>query len=252
MNTIQNQGFSVGANIPVLAEATVINAPAMSGTFAAFKEEERLSFIRPYSPNVQAIAGYRHAVIRWRNTDKGTASKPAQMVTVPSLMLPEDNYLLPESAAKVLLGVLEDEQDAMIRAEIENKASYIGWDNVTLEKVLDSLTAIRVSQRLTKEQIEHWANVALVEFCNTRAAQICESKGITDATEIAKHQAGTLNAYKKRVMLLAAPVPNIGQGEATAVLNALTVAKLDDDMAKVLIKKLNAILNPKIIEDDYL
>lgn len=235
----------------MLTNTAVLTVPklgdvALLATFGAFKVDDKISFIRPYSPTVQAVEGFRHAVVRYRNTDKAVADKPAKMVTVPVVVLPEEYSLIDERARKVILGVFEDEQDNMIRSMIDTQQTVIHWDNVSLEKILDSLTAIRVSNRLTKEQIEGWSKIAFLASCNERADQISEAKKY-DTEQSAKQRAGTLNAYCNLAMKLAAPVPNIGQGEATALKNMLLVAKLDDDMAKVLLAKLQAILEPKII-----
>lgn len=228
--------------IPSLADLPLAVVPS---SFAAFKAEEAISFVRQYDPRVQGIPGMRHAVIRYRNTDKKIAEKTAQMVTIPQIAL-NDDYLLPEQAAKVLLGIIEDEQDNMIRSMIDTGASVIHWANLTLEMTLASLTAIRVSSRLSKEQIEGWAKIALVPACNQRADQVSEAKSY-NADQQAKQRAGTLNAYCELICKLAAPVPNIGQEQATAAKNLLLVSKLDDDMAKVLLNKLDAILNPKVL-----
>jgi hypothetical protein len=242
-------------NIPTLGEATVINlnAAALMATMAAFKEEERFSFVRQYDPKVQVIEGYRHAVIRYRNTDAKTVSKVAQMVTVPSIAIPDDMALVTdERLAKVIVAMLEDEQDNMIRSLIDSKqVTVIHWDSLEVSKVLDSLTAVRMSQRLTKEQIENWARIALAECTKQRALQIAAAKQLDEANT-AKQVAGVLNAYVGIACKLAAPVPNVGQNEATALQNMMLTAKLDDDMAKVLLAKLHAILNPKILENEYL
>jgi hypothetical protein len=237
--------------IPTLADTTVLNVQTViaAATFAAFDLDKQVSFVRDYTPTVQAIADFRHAVIRYRNTD-GKTSKPAKMVTVPQLKL-TDNYLMPENAAKVLLGVLEDEQDAMIRSMIDTQVSNIYWANLTLDKVFESLTAIRLSNRLTKEQIEGWSKIAFLAACNERADQISQAKGF-NAEQSAKQRAGTLNAYCELAMKLAAPVPNIGQNQATALKNMILIAKLDDDMSRVLLNKIEAILNPKIVENNDL
>lgn len=225
-----------------------LDSIATLATFGAFKVDEKLSFVRPYDPKVQAIPGFRHAIVRYRNTDKaGTVDKPAKMATVPELKLTDD-YLVPEKAAKVLLGVFEDEQDNIVRGFVDAGASHVAWDSVTLDKVLDSLTAVRLSNRLTKEQIEAWAKIALVDCCTVRATQIAVEKKY-NAEQTAKQVAGTINAYCALAMKMAAPVPNIGQGEATALNNMLLVSKLDDDMSHVLLAKLNAILHPKITEN---
>lgn len=234
--------------VPVFADAAAI---ATLATFGAFKVDERISFIRNYDPKVTNIPMFRHAVIRYRNTDKNTASKPAKMVTIQSLKLPEEYSLLPSKAQQVILGCYEDEQDNIIKAAIEAGATTIGWDLVSLDAVLDSLTAAKVSQRLTKEQIEAWFKVAATEACTQRAVQISQEKGY-NAEQQAKQVAGTINAYCNIATALAAPVPNIGEGNAKALKNLLIVSKLDDDMAKVLLKKLEAILNPKVAEGNDL
>lgn len=230
--------------LPIPTLETVVTL----ATFGAFKVEEKVSFVRKYSPTVQAIPGFRHAVLRYRVTGKDTAEKPAVMATIPQLQLPEEYSLLDERARKVILGVYEDEQDNIVRGLIDAQASMIHWESVELDKVLDSLTAVRISQRLTKEGIEQWAKIAFVAFCNTRADQISLEKQFGEEQK-AKQRAGTLNAYCALAMKLAAPVPNIGQGEATTLQTMLGVAALDDDMAKVLKSKLHAILNPKITEN---
>jgi hypothetical protein len=225
-----------------------LNDAAVMPTFNAFKEAERISFIRQYDPRVQAIAGYRHAVIRYRNTDSKAVQKTAQMVTIPQLILPEEFSLLPAKAITVLMGVFEDEQDAIIKGKIELGMSHISWNDLVLDKVLDSLTAIRLSQRLTKEGIENWFNIACKEVCATRAHQLAVANKF-DAEQTIKQVAGTHTAYRNLAMRLAAPVPNLGTNEAIALKNLLLVGNLSDDMAKVLLAKLEQILNPKIVEN---
>lgn len=232
--------------IPVLGDA-----PA---TFAAYKVEEQISFVRAYDPKVQAIPGMRHAVIRYRNTD-GTVKKQAQMVTCPVIVLGDAiKAALSEKEQSVFLQVLEDAEDKIIRGFIDEptKASTVSWSVLGQSKAIDFLTAERVSQRLTKEQIENWATVAIKQWCDTRALAICESKQVTDAATIEKQKAGTFNAYRSNLMKLAAPVPNLAQHEAEAMQNMLKAAKLDDDMAKVLLAKLHQILNPAVTENNDL
>lgn len=232
-------------DVPVLATATVLTT-----AFAAFRADEQFSFIRPYDPKVQSIPDYRHAVLRFRNTDNKVV-KTAQMATVPQIKLPEDFILvMDKKAQQVFLGVLEDAEDDIIRNLHEgHKASKVSWSDLGMQKALDYLTAERVSKRLTKEQIENWFNIAGKQFCEQRAAQICEAKGIKDVETVAKQQAGTMNAYRKGMCALAAPVPNLGENEANALQNMLLVSKLDDDMAKVLKAKLHAILHPEVTEN---
>jgi hypothetical protein len=240
-----NQAVPTQSEIPTLETVSL----ATVATFGAFKLEERFSFVRPYSPQVCVdIPGFRHSVARYRNTDEKVASKPAKLCTVPQLVLPEEYELLDERARKVILGVFEDEQDLIIKNLIdEHAASTVAWEVITLDKVLDSLTAVRLSKRLTKEQIDAWFKIACKDVCTVRATQIAEAKGF-NAEQTQKQIAGTMNAYCALACKLAAPVPNMGQGEATALQNLLFVGKLEDDMAKVLKAKLHAILNPKIVE----
>jgi hypothetical protein len=218
-------------------------------TFGAFKVEERISFVRGYDPKVQDIPGFRHAVIRYRNTDSKVVQRTAQMVTVPSITISEDHALFGNpKMQQVVTAVLEDEQDNMIRSQLDQGISMIHWETLTVDKVLDSLTAVRMSQRLTKEQIENWFAVAGKDVCTTRATQISQAKGLNES-DTAKQIAGTMTAYKNLAMKLAAPVPNIGENEAKAMKNILILGNLADDMAKVLLAKLEQILNPKIVEN---
>lgn len=213
-----------------------------SPNFAAFKADTQVSFIRPYDPKATEVTGYRHSIIRYRDTSKGTAIKPAKMVTIPAVTMPE-SYAMPEKAAKVLLGVIEDTQDSIIRSLIDEGESLIQWDKVTLEACLDNLTAVRTSQRLTGEQIAAWVSVALVSLLTQRGQQVAEAKGY-DATKTAAQVAATINAYKDGFAKLAAPVPNLGQEKAQALQNMLTQANVSDDIGNALRKRLHAILNP--------
>lgn len=218
-------------------------------TFAAFKADSRISFIRPYDPKAcNPVADYRHAVVRFRDTGKNTASRPAQVVTIPQVTLPE-GYTLPDAAAKVLLGVIEDQQDEMIRSAILSDSKLINWDDISIDKALEALTAIQTSQRLTKEQIESWVMAAMLASLNQRGVQVCESKGYQQGSEAWNKQiAGIVNNYKVKFAALAAPVPNLKQEEAIALKNMLAVSKVSDDISKSLGKKIHAILNPEILE----
>jgi hypothetical protein len=219
-----------------------------SPMFAAFKLDKRISFIRPYDPKAPMAQGYRHAVIRYRETGKQTVSKTAQMVTIPQVTL-SDDYLMPEKASQVLVGILEDQQDIMLRAFIDNGISVIEWESVSIDNCLDSLTAVRISQRLTKEQVENWVNVALVDSLRVRGKQNAESKGyVVDSEKFLAQIAGTIAAYRERFARLAAPVPNLDQNAAQALVNMLLVAKVDDDISRSLSKKLHAILHPVVLE----
>lgn len=231
---------------------TNLSADALaSTTFAAFKEAESISFIRAYDPKAQAISGYRHAVIRYRDADRkaGTVSKPAKMVTIPAVIFPEEYSLLPAQAIQVFLGVIEDQQDVLIREAIDNGATMIYWQDITLEKCLASLTAVRTANYLTKEQIAAWVRASMSVHLRSVALQIAEAKAYDD-NKTALQIAATLNAYVDNYSKLAAKVPNIGQDVATKLQNQLLLANLADDMANKLKTKLHSILNPSIASED--
>lgn len=243
---------ATAVSIPVLGQVVAVTSEHPG--FAYFRNDvpgEEFSFVRPYDAKIQKLPEYRHSVIRYRNLDKpGTVQKAAQMVTVPSIKFSDDlAIVLTKAEATVFLGLIEDAEDSIIRTLIEAGASKVNWSALGWTKAVEFLTAERVSQRLTKEQIDAWFLIAGKEFCDKRAAQICDAKGITDVAEIAKQKAGTLTAYKDNIVKLAAPVPNLGQQTATALSNMLLTANLDDDMAKVLKAKLHAILHPQIVEN---
>lgn len=219
-------------------------------SFSAFKEEEAVSFIRAFSPTAAIIPGYRNAKIGYRNTDgKNGVSKPAKMVTIPTISLPEEYSLLPEKAITVFLGVLEDAQDVIIRELIDNNSNIIPWSVVSLDATLTALTEVRKSSRLTKEEIQAWAGVALKDAIYNRASQISQAKGHSEA-EAAVQLAATRNTYIDGFSKLAAPVPNLDQGKATALSNLLLISGASDAISKVLKDKLFTILNPAAASDD--
>lgn len=240
---MEPQTQTVANSIPKLGDVPAIPVVA----FAAFKEESRISFVRGYDPKVSAIAGYRHAIIRYRNTAaKGTVERAAQMVTVPQLVLGAD-YQLPANAAVVFRGVLEDEEDSIIRSLLDQGASTVSWDSVGVAAALASITAVRTSNRLSKEQIEAWGTKALADVCLARANEIIADKKLAEP-EALKQRAGTLNAYVALAAKMAAPVPNIGMDGARALKAMMERGSLADDVAKVILAKIEAILNPKILE----
>lgn len=217
----------------------------MSPLFSAIKAEEKLSFVRPYDPK-QAIPaeGYRHAVIRFRDTGKpGTVTRLAQMVTIPSAALPNE-FLLDDKATKVFLGVIEDQQDEFMRGCILSDQKVISWSDLSVGNMLDLLTAVRVSQRMTSEQIGNWFDVAMLATTTKRGQELAGAKLITDGAKIAEQCKVTHEAYKTRFMRLAAPVPNLDQQAAIALKNMLAVAGIADDISKALGTKIEAILNP--------
>lgn len=223
---------------------TITQNPA----FSMFKADTRVSFVRPFNPSeAVSIEGFRHEVIRYRDADKakGTASKPAKVVTIPALDLPADTYVLPSEAKQILMGVLEKQQETLIREAIDNGASMIEWDSVNLDKTLSALTAVRVSERLTKEQIHAWIDVALDSVLKGRASAISIAKGHTEL-QASMQQAATRNDYKNALGTLSAPVPKLKQQSAMACKNLLVQANIADDISKALLKKLDAILNPEI------
>lgn len=217
-------------------------------TFAAFKAESSISFIRNYDPKVTDIAGYRHAVIRYR-TDKNTAAKPAKMVTVPVVAFPDEYGLLPAKAMQVFTGIIEGQQDTIIRESIDSGANLITWDSVSLDNCLEALTAARIANYLTKEDIANWVTASLSVQLTERGEQIAEAKGF-DADKTKQQVAATINSYRDNFSKLAAKVPNIGMEVAQALQNQLTLANLADDMAKRLGTKLHNILNPAAASDD--
>lgn len=230
----------------------VLTSPAAESLdFTKFSTELQKSFVVPYNPKVSEMQGFRHAVVRYRVTGTNKVDKPAKMATVPQIALDSASYLLPKQAETVLLGVLEDQQDGMIREMIESGKNTIQWEEITLEKTLAALTATRISNRLTRELVENWADVAIRPFTDARAQQIAEAKGFADdPIKLASQSAATFNSYKDNLAKLAAAVPNVGQDTAIQLDTFMRNSKLDDDIAKVLNRKLHAIQNPVAASDD--
>ena len=217
--------------------------------FSAFSATESLSYIRPFNPSAPAIPNFRHAVVRYRDITKGVAAKPAKMVTIPELVFPEEYSLLPTTALQVFRGVIEDEQDVLIRSFIDTKSNVVLWHSVSLDACLAALTEIRKTSRLTKEDIAAYVRSALAPYLATYSLQISEAKGHTPEQTILQRVA-TLNANVDAFSKLSAPVPSLDMGQATKLRNHLTLAALPDETSKVLLAKLHAILNPAAASDD--
>lgn len=226
---------------------TATNALA-NPMFSAFKASEQVSYVRPYDAKAIAIENYRHCVIRYREDKKIAVTKPAKMVTIPAVSLPAGYVIPDEKAQAVFIGVFEDAQDNIVRNLLEHGSNVVTWDSVSVEACLEALTAIRVSQRLTKEQVMNWVGVALAESIKLRAAQVSDAKGENEMQAVARIAIMT-NSYKEKFGRLSAAVPNLQQDDAMKLANMLKVASLGDDMSKTLAAKLHAILNPEIADD---
>lgn len=265
----------------ILGDRNSLNHPTTNAQqapgFAAFKADARLSFVRAYDPKAAKIDGFTHQVLRYRETKKGkeaataagetVASKPAKMVTVPVLQLPEyeeheeqvnENGVLvtkmiqsgfgymPAEATAVLMGVLEDAQNDLLKSLIDGEGkTVIEWDDISLDKVFAFLTATRASSRMTKESNEAWAKVALLDACTARAKEISDAANHDEATR-QKQLDGVITTYVGIAGKLSAAVPNIGMEEAKAMVAMLERAGIEDDVSKSLGKKLHTILNPKV------
>lgn len=253
---------------------------AVTTAFAHYNAEKAISFVSKHDPKTQVNEGFRLAVVRYRDTS-GKAAKPAQQVVIPQLVIPQSiqfscfddpaeteeagkaRELLGQKALEVFVGCLEDAQDSMIRAYIDSGVSLIEWAELTADKCIEFLTAARVSERLTKERVQAWVPVALGAVLNHRSAEICQQKGYEkDSEQWKKQHAGTINAYCEAFGKLAAAVPNLKENEARALVALLgkevsiirdnepcIVGNPQDDVAKALRKKLDAILKPVILEN---
>lgn len=224
---------------------TIINNP----NFAAFIADKQMSHVRPYDAKATIVEAYRHIVIRYRDDKKNAvAAKPAKMVTVPNVLLPAEYQSLPAKAQSVIVGVFEDCQDDIVRNLIDHGSNVIPWDVISLDACLEALTAIRVSKRLTKDEVMNWVGVSLADAIKLRANQVSEAKGENEQQSIARVAVMT-NSYKEKFGRLSAAVPNLVQDDAMRLSNMLSQANLGDDMSKTLAAKLHAILNPELADD---
>lgn len=218
-------------------------------SFAAFIADKQMSHVRPYNAKETIVDAYRHIVIRYRDDTKNkVAAKPAKMVTVPNVLLPAEYQSLPEKAQSVFVGIIEDSQDDIVRNLIDHGSNVIPWDVISLDACLEALTAIRVSKRLTKEEVMNWVAVSLADAIKIRANQVSEAKGESEMQSVARVAIMT-TSYKEKFGRLSAAVPNLVQDDAMKLANMLRVANLGDDMAKTLAAKLHAILNPEAADD---
>lgn len=235
--------------------------------FAAFNEADKVSFIRDFNVKLATeIPGYRHSVIRYRvitaKQQQGEI-KPTKLVTVPQLILP--SYLgqldMPKEnteefvkLASVLLATLEDGQDSMIREIVDSgKTVTVQWSEITLDKVITFLTTARTGARLTRESVEAWVmNETMQDTIKQRAAELHLAKqqaGVNDGKTLEVRTAELANRYKQLIGGLAAAVPTLKQNEAEACETIIQRSKLDDDTSRSLMKKLDAMLRPKVVAD---
>lgn len=243
---------------------TQSNGNTQSPNFAAYNEAEKVSFIRDFNVKLATeIAGYRHSVIRYRvitaKQQQGEI-KPTKLVTVPQLVMPTSYLNLEGENAQnvtlnaVLLATLEDGQDSMIREIVDSgKSTTVAWEEITLDKVITFLTTARTGARLTRESVEAWVmSETMQDTIKQRAAELHLSKqqsGINDGKTLEVRTAELANRYKTLIGGLAAAVPTLKQNEAEACESIIKRSKMDDDTSRSLMKKLDAMLRPKVVAD---
>lgn len=226
----------------------------VNATLAPINREAKVSAVLAYIPsNATDTEGMRWSIARWWNTEKAKATnavRPAKMILIPtidlSLWFTDSDFKT--KAQQVFQGVIEDQQDILIKQSIEKGESQITWDSISIASCLDALTAVRVSQRLNKEMIEGWVKAAMLETLKLRGIEIASTKGIDQATQVAK----TTNDYTDLFGRLAAPVPKLDMDQCNALVAMLKRAALTDDMSKALGSKLFILLNPKAIDSGNL
>lgn len=227
------------------------NTVDMSATFAAFKQESAISFIRPWIKDTPELAGYTHHKLEYRTSDKKAVEKPSQMVTVPAIQLPEEYSLLPVLHKQAVLDYFNRCQKDLIKVQVAEGAKLIHWQAISLDSVIEFLTAERETNYLTKESVLAWVSANMVEQFRARGAQIAEAKGYNDL-QSAQQIAKTVVQYQELFGKLAAKVPPLAQAQATSLQNQLLLLSADkhDRMYKVLSDKLHKILNPAEASDD--
>ena len=220
--------------------------------FAKFDVEKAISFTRRYDPKEQATEGYRNVKIGYRETKKNPIPPEPKVVSIPQVSLGQAQTALEmvtdtdtAKLSAVLLGAIEDGQDAMVRYMVDGEnRKVINWQEVSLSATLEFLTTARASQRLTREGIEAWIDSALLPTLNERGAELAANKLITAPALIAQQQVAVVARYKSIIGGLSAAVQKIAQEEAIAAVTILKRANLADEMSKVLLAKLDALLNP--------
>ena len=222
-----------------------------STTFAAFKAEASISFIRPWIKDAPEVAGYIHQKLEYRNTGKSTVEKPSQMVTVPLLALPVEYSQLSATHKQAITDYYLKVQRDLIKLQVQDGAKLIHWGAISLDAIVEFLTMERETNYLTKESVVAWVTANMVASFKQRGAQIAEAKGmdeLTTAAQIAK----TCNQYMDLFSKLAAKVPPLSQVQATSCQNQLLLLPeaTHDRMYKVLADKLYKMLNPADASDD--
>ena len=197
-----------------------------------------------------ALSGQRLSRCLYKPDRKtGIQKYPSVCVSVPELELELDEQTI-EKLAPHILGLIEGAQDKILKSLYESgkgKLSSISNEDISLNACIAYLELEASGGRLTKEFLNAWFNENVQD---NLAVVIAEKMGMSDPSEKDWEVVGKkVNGYRDMLSALSGGAVVYSVGQCSALLKALEIAGVDDDVNKKLVARLNNMMAPREIEE---
>lgn len=193
----------------------------------------------PYSPKAPVTAkdGSRVAKVMYKtNKATGTIAGDNSCLIVAKITEQDvqDNI---ESLITHVIGMLEGEQDKLVKGFHLDKATFVKPEQLSIASIIEALEAVAVSGRMNKEMIEAW----FIECMETPLKALLTAKGYAED----KLTAGC-NLYKSNFSKLASNTTQYQPEVAESLIAAIEKCEcsLDNPVTGKLVNKLDAMANP--------
>ena len=165
------------------------------------------------------------------NTKTGVKAGDNSYVRIPTSHLTEE--LIANRIAELtpyVLTYLQGIEDANIKADHKAGIVSVYTENLSLDKIIESLESSEAGSRLNKEKIEAWFNA---DCADKLAALFMEKLGIdvncTDEVKLVKLEA-VMNAYKDKFTSLAGGKTYIKEEDCQAMISVITSCDADKSL----------------------
>lgn len=207
--------------------------------------------VNPFvSGKSEPLGGQRLAKVGYKTTKATPAKFPSVCASVPVI---ESNAWTDDQFKRLqphLIKILSDAQDGIFRSLYESShgaLSAISDDDISVESCINYLDAESTGGRLTIELLNAWFD----ENVRTNlTVVIAEKLGFDLSTPeqestVDKH----INGYRGMIASLSGGKTTYQPNQCDAILRALTVSSVDDEISVKLIAKLNQMKNPVKVEE---
>lgn len=208
--------------------------------------------IQSYSGKEHALMGQRLVTVTYKKDSEGI-KKPSICVSIPSVEVFTPQWIEQNNTwvQSTLRGVIEREQDLIVRGIHEGKSTNVSDNDISIEKCISNMSISASGGRLNKEQIGEW-------FLNHMEDGLLEAltikMGITDTTTMTTEQISKIESliasFKVKFTNLASPMVKYDTNTCIQLMKALDYcADKNDSICMKFINRITDMMNTHEIID---